>query len=627
MNIEEIDAQYQPQAAPVDIGAIDAKYVPDTSGNPVVPEGQTWETAGGKITGGRVDPGFVKKLELLTAGTHRGVTNFTLGLMSKLPLGEKYQQRIKEADTTIENIREANKKKYTGAYSDIGEVIGEMIVTAPAGGLLGGIMKAGKAVAAAVPLLKGAAKYSTIGAGTVGTNALIESQRYDPSKPGSLFNTEAAMDVIKHPATAAVMGMAGAKFGDWLGASRALGKAKELDPYTVAADIRDPLISMAGKQAQQLENIGDVVGNFVKKASARPTENMNAEDLFNYASKHVKGSLKVLDANNTLMWEKPFKAKPIAAPEEVKKIAINAIGLIKNSGIPAEELSIRSLKKMMEHPGTMTVEEAKKIASLIGKARKNTLSVDTAGVGLDMVQDLSDLQDDVLGQIQKSLSGDDFKDFMAAKAHTLRYNNFKNSVPIVKKAITDEIAAQNLTSQLIGTKRQFRSMKPMYEQMGEKGHNAIVTAKVAQAMESSMTEGHFDLGKFLNKSAVFSNDLKGTDVYKSLEGLNAHLLKVNDKNKGGGWKLPSMASAAAVVAPIAAGTILSGGVGAGVALVSLLATKLVANYSPLKYIMHAFTKKMPDGTYEQLRKAAEKHFTRLGLILTDDGVLKHNKEE
>jgi len=245
MSIQDDIAAYQAQQ-PLDINADILAYQQQQQQpltNPdAVPENQTlsesqFHQAPEEVV--KQEPDFMKKLDLINTGVHRGVTNFTLALMSKLPLSDEWQKKIKSYNTEIGTEQQHNKDTYSGYYSHVGEAAGEMLITLPAGGALGGVIKGAKVVGGVLPTgLKTIGKYgsgSLLGAEVL---AAVESQKYDPENPGQLINKKKVDEVLSNP-LAYAFPAAATKLSVWSDAANKLGAAKERFPNSMARNVKE----------------------------------------------------------------------------------------------------------------------------------------------------------------------------------------------------------------------------------------------------------------------------------------------------------------------------------------------------------------------------------------------------
>lgn len=629
-----LDLGDKPQSIPS--GVIDLGSSPDIESVSAIPADVSSDLVD------KQEPGFLKKLDMINTGVHRGVTKFTLALMSKLPFGEKYQNAIKQVDKDVNDEQEYNKKTYSGYYPQGGELAGEMIATLPAGGLLGkvgqGAIKAGELMPTG---LKTLFKYGTAGVGGAEALALMESQKYDPEKPGQLFNSKTAGETMGSPLSYAIP-MVGTKLNTWLGATEKLGKAREIDPYATANSIKDPdsaskkfgdqffgilpALTEMGHAVKQRSKIGDAVGNWINSVSTEATKNMSASQLMEYAGNQVKGALNVTKLKGDLLWDKPFKYKSITDPEGLKDDVINALDIISNTKkiIPSAGFTEDSLKELLRTKN-LTVDTAKNIRSALGDTIYELGKLGPAAKSVK--EKLSGIKDNVFGHIQKSIGDEDLKDFNAALEYSSMFSKLKKDTPLVRQAIFDNVAAIDLVRNLTGTKRQITHSRGVLNEMTDKGKDSMMVAQIAEAMEKNKKPGGFDLNGFLNstKEANFPESLRKSELYNSFEGLQKYLSSVNDASKVTGFK--QMALGAGLVGATGLGATISAATAAA-PVVGYMAANLIANHSLLKRIFHAIkTKALPENTYEALKKAADKHLTRAGYIITEDGSLRHKNDK
>lgn len=652
MAIQDDIAAYQAQqSAPKDINADIAAYqqgqqaaptaavVPDTSGNPVVPEGQDWTTAGGKVVGGQEEPGFLKKLDMINTGVHRGVTHFTFALMSKLPFGDRWQNAIKKADADVEAEQQHNKKTYGDLYPGIGEVGGELLATLPAGGALGGVAKGAKILGEVLPTgLKTIGKYGASATGGAGVLAGVESQKYDPENPGQLINTEKAGEALSNPLSY-VLPAAATKFSTWAEAAQKLGVAKEEFPNIMARNLKEPGVTQklsdmffnipatltgVGKQAKQVENIGDDISNFIMK-TAGTKEAQTADNLRAYSANIIQSTLKKMGRAEDKVWDKGFKTTPINDVQSVKDDVINAIDLLKTNKIPGYDAVVNSLNNGIRK-GDMKVEDVKKLQTIMSSAAINAKSLE-GGIGNELANSLSGIKDNLLNHIQNSLSPEAMKDFSAARAFSAnKFELFKNA-PLLQKAINDEASAHKLVNSLISEGGVLPPKKAALGILSGKGKDMVAATKIQQALESADTAGHIDLDKFLKATSPYtqSKEIMNKGAYDNLVGLNKYIKTV--KESGNVGKIGQVATGAALAGGAGAGAMGMGTIGMALPLIGYSAASFVANHSPLKSLLYAVTKNLPKNTMDLVTKNIEKHLTRAGYFMSDDGVLKHKDDK
>ena len=585
------------------------------------------------------EPGFLKKLDMINTGVHRGVTHFTLALMSKLPFGDSYQKAIKKVDADIEAEQKQNIEKYTGYYPQGGELAGEMLATLPAGGALGGVAKGATLLGKVAPIgTKTLAKYGSSAIGGAGVLAGMESQKYDPENPGQLINTEAAGEALSNPLAYAIPAL-GTKLSTWAGASRKLGEAKEQFPNIMARNIKEPgatttlsnmvfgipaALTGTGKQAKQAANIGDDISNFIQKI-AGTKEAQTADDLTQYSANIIQSTLKKMGRAEDKIWDKGFKTSPISDVQAVKDDVINAIDLLKTNKIPGYETTVNYLNNGLRK-GELKVDDVKKLQSLVSGAAVNARGLE-GGVGNQLAEDLSLIKDNLLNHIQGSLSPEAMKDFSAARAFSANKFDLFKQAPLLQKAINDEASAHKLVNTLISEGGVLPPKKAAMSILSEGGQDKIAATKLQQALESSDTAGHINLDTFLKKTSPYTQAkvIMNKNAYTSLEGLNKYLKNINEASNVS--RMGQVMIGGALASGAGAGAIGAGAAGLAAPLVAYGAATFIANHSPIKSLLHAVTKNLPSSTYDLVVKNIEKHLTRAGYLVTDDGVLKHKDDK
>mgnify|MGYP001612485651 CR=1 FL=1 len=583
-------------------------------------------------------PGFLKKLDMINTGVHRGVTHFTLALMSKLPLGNSYQNAIKQADAAVEAEQQKNIEKYSGYYPQGGEIGGELLATLPAGGALGSVGKAATIVGKALPTgLKTLGKYGTSAVGGAGVLAGMESQRYDSAHPGQLVNAEAAGEALASPLTYAIPAL-GTKFSTWTEASKKLGVAKEQFPNIMARNLKEPgatttlsnmffgipaALTGMGKQAKQTAGIGDDISNFIMK-QAGTKEAQTADDLTQYSANIVQSTLKKMGRAEDKIWDQGFKTVPISNVQAVKDDVINAIDLLKTNKIPGYETVVNYLNNGIRK-GTLKVDDVKKLQTLVSGSAINAKGLE-GGVGNQLAEELSSIKDNLLNHIQDSLSPEAMKDFSAARAFSANKFELFKKAPLLQKAINDEASAHKLVNTLVSEGGVLPPKKAAMGILSKGGQDMVAATKLQQALESSDTAGRINLDTFLTRTSEYtqSKAIMNKDAYTSLQGLNKYLKNIDDASKVGWWRQAAIAGTVASASGV--GGMAAGTAGLAVPLVAYGAATFVANHSPLKTLLHAVTKNLPSSTYDLVVKNIEKHLTRAGYLMSDEGVLKHKDE-
>lgn len=583
-------------------------------------------------------PGFLKKVDMIASGVDRGVKNFTLALMSKLPFGDKYQSAIKQVDADATATQQDNIRKYGGLYPGIGEVGGETLATLPVGGALGSVVKGAALVGKLAPIgLKTLGKYGTSALGGAGVLAGMDSQRYDSEHPGQLINTDAAGAALSNPLSYVLPAVA-TKLGTWAEASRDLGVAKETFPNIMARNLKDSsapttlsnmffgipaALTGMGKQAQQINGIGDDISNFVQKL-AGTKEAQTADNLTEYSANIVQSTLKKMGRAEDKMWDQGFKTTPITNTQAVKDDVINAIDLLKTNKIPGYETMVNYLNNGIRK-GEMKVDDVKQLQTLISGAAINAKGLE-GGVGNQLAEDLSSVKDNLLNHIQNSLSPNQMNDFSAARAFSANKFDLFKQAPLLQKAINDEASAHKLINTLTSESGVLPPKRAAVSILSKGGQDMLGATKVQQALESSDTAGNINLDSFLTKTSPYTQSkvIMNQGAYDSLQGLNKYLKNIDEASKVGWWRQAAIAGTIGSAA--GAGAIGAGATGLAVPLVAYGAATFVANHSPLKTLLHAVTKNLSSSTYDLVTKNIQKHLTRAGYFIGDDGVLKHKDD-
>jgi hypothetical protein len=651
--------QSNPQAVPdnqesqfISPDAQKAAETQDILGNPKDSNFDTsglepWQYQGGLVTGSKREPGFMKTLDMLNTGVHRGVTHFTLGLMSMLPFGDKYQKAIKQVDSDVEAEQQKNIKTYNSATPVVGEIGGELLATAPAGGLLGGVAKAANALADVAPTgLKLLSRYGTSGVGGAGilsgTTALeYQGDQFDPAKATDKFK-EGMLSPLNYVAP-----MAGQALGRYLDKSRALQKVTDEGTDVLPRDLKEkgpgrtlsylfydslPMMTNMGRRVQQLGDIGESIGNVVRKISGTP-EAMTSDDLINYAGKNLQMGLQGLKAKETLLWDKPFAKTLVSDVASVRDLGTQAQKILAETSLPNVNRVNNQIQLILDKGEKLTIDDVKKLRSHISKSASDAYA-QPGGTGYDIGKDLSELRNKLYEPMESSMGVNDLKDFKAATTFSKSQYELEDSLPAVKKAIKSEIEANKIIEGIIKDSVSFDKSKAM-ELMSEKGQRATKGAIVAKALESSASDTGVNLTAFLKKVAPpegtsTAEKLLGNE-YQHIEGLAKHLSAINEAKRIGSFgKFAAIGTGAGAAAGL--GVAASQGTGNSdwsttAAMVSYPVMLMAANNPVLKRLLGASTRKLSDSTYKHINNKIQDIFTRAGYLYNEDGTMSKKGDD
>jgi hypothetical protein len=655
----KLEADYNnlsaPQSLPSQPSAA-AQETLNTIGNPKDPNFDTtglqdWEHVGGIVEGTKRQPGFLKTLDNMTTGVHRGVTHFTFALMSKLPFGEKYQEAIKKADADIEAEQQKNIRTYSGIAPQVGEFAGEMLATAPLGGAyLKTAQLANKARELAAPGFKMLSQYGTNIAGSLGLGAAAESQRYDPENPTQLINTKAASDFLTSPA-ALIAPIVATRLGNWVKASQEFNAAKEIDPNVVRRDLYKnptvrsalqqtldfvPALTQTGKRVEQMGSIGPDIQNWISKTFRTP-EAMNSEDLTKYAADKLTQTFKRMKDLNNRLWEKGFKNSKVEDVASINDISQQAMNVLKTSGIPTSKASKAFMTEILgkarpageqasnildavgkpiissvPQKGNYTVGDVKNLQSLIGDAAGDAYALNNE-TGRRIGVQLSGLRDKLFDVMGQNISKQDLKDFTAARTFSRKQYEMMDSSNAIRKAAESEQGAIQFIDKMLKKGHEIDKTQAM-GLVGPEGQNAVRATKLTKLVEQYDKDGGFNLSSFINatKNDPQTKALLGKDYHEALQGLNNYLSKVKEGTSVGFGRQLVMGGLAG--GSMLAGGGLAGGIpGIGAAVVAYPALSYLANNSPAKRLLGALTKDLPKETYEHI-------FNKVGALLSRSGI-------
>lgn len=584
-------------------------------------------------------PSFLKKLDMINTGVHRGVTHFTYKLMSMVA-GEKGKEAIKRADKKLQEEFEGNIEKYGAGYSKAGEVAGEVLATLPAGAGFGAVAKGASLASKAAPYgLKTIAKYGTSAVGGAGLFAGLESQRYDPENPDQLINQEAAEKALSSPLSYA-MPMLGTKLGTWMERSRQLQEARKVMPNILPRDVLEkgptrklshqffdslPALTGTGKRIQQLESIGDDVHNLIRKISGG-NDAITSKDLFKFSANKLQMGLKRLERGQAELWNKPFLKQKIANKLDLQDVGVDAINLVDEikSSIPLAARAKTQIEKILSKKD-LQIDDLKNFQTVLGNMTSAVRKANAGGIGRELASDIGALRDKVMRIAESNLSKGDLKDFLAAKAYSANLFKMKESMPQIKKALTDEIAAKQIIKNIIGDSPKYPREK-ITGILSPRGQKAVQAAKIAEALESSIVDNRVNIDSFLKKTSEFTSvpEVLGSANYKMLEGINKYLSSINEAANVGWWRQATLAAGAGSQAVYGQGP---SSVVAGAALITAPATVWIANHPYLKQAFGALTKKLSSSAYQHLTNKIEQTLVRAGFYMGQDNTITHKDEE
>lgn len=591
-------------------------------------------------------PSFLKSVEMIKTGAMKGSLTFTANL---LDYTDRKLQGIKgNAPSTISEAVDywtkevdKNKKEYpkSGA-SDIGQVGAEML--SPIWGPVGkGLELAGKAGKFAEEMLPYGAK--TLGkytsSGVLGSESLAAAggQTYDPSNPGQeIMNQKGVEDSLNNPLNAALP-MGASFLSKYAENSNKLAKANESIP-TFNRNLKDnkspvktlsdmffgvlPAITSAGKQIAQTRDMGETLSKFVGTLSGKALSS-NPEELTSYAAKQVHGTLKAMDLKGDLLWEQVPKSNLIADTSAVKQQAMEASALIDKTGIGGESLLKTNLENL-SNKKTLSVEDAIKIQSQIGKASVNAFNME-GGAGIELGQQLLTTKNAILDHINTSMPDEGKQALAAARQYTAEFHGLLSQSPLIKSAVENETNAWGLVKALSGDIYSFNKVKGAFDAMTPVSQQSLVVAKIAQEVNKSDKATRFNLDSFLQNTKMFPNAIKNTETFKALEGLRPYLSAMDQASKVGWWRQAAVGTA--IAGATGAGAALAGPIGASAALVSYGALTYIANRSIMKRFLGALTKDLPESTFNHIVGTVTKQLTKAGYVLGEDGVFKHKDDK
>lgn len=553
--------------------------------------------------------------------------------------------------------------KYLAGATIPGTELGVMGVNA-AGKALEKIGAGPAAIGKASPFFtKTAAEYGAAGARDLATFSAVEGLRYNPENLEAGFNSDKALEMLENPALALGASAIGHKVGKYLDNSRSLGKAKETySPYATAYQLKDqgptrtleakalgvlPNLFGFGKLVDQIHSISADTRDFVGKMLGSP-EIRNGVDAGEKAGRYVQAALKRTKRTEDQAWKAVPKDAQIVNKSGLKQDVLAAQEILKDSEITLAGKTSKYLdKNTPETPTTslilppstkkdylnellnkdnFTVADAKEIQSLISSAANSARHMKGGGdTARRMANDLQAVKENVLNKIDESL--DENGQIAFKKARQISKQNFElmGLAPSMSKAVHNGVVAQQIADKLISESTSGKAVAPVMDKMSEQGRNMVAKYKLLKSLDSHTNpDGSVNMQGFMKQTGDLSrtNKVMSPGTYGAYQGFLKYLEGVDEAASTGWW------TQATVAGTVAAGAIAKGGVsktlGTAVAA-SYPVLGMIANHSPLKSLLHALTRKLPDSTYNAVAKNIEKYLTRGGFYITD-GVMKKRDE-
>lgn len=604
-------------------------------------------------------PGFLKSVEMIASGAAQGSLEYTSRLMNMMgnisanatgsssrgmffeSKSPKEESLVTKGYKTWEQKNEADAKKYHGAevLQTVGSLPMELITTAPLSNpVFGAVSTVAKKAGEYAPRgLKKIAEYGTAGAGGALGIAGLEGTQFNSDKPNEPFGFDQAAESLKDPLSY-ILPAAGQKVGNWMGTSRELQQLKKILPDATAADLENPNIVKSVKQAffspitnlanqtKQMEGIGDAISKYIGELSGNIVMESGKAAKYSKDFKEVSGqqfnkALQSLKQGMDDMWLKPFRVAPIENPQDIKNIAIEAMDILKNSGIPTSQRSIQQINKGLQKD-KFTVEDVKSVYSTIGDAAGDAYSLGNQTAN-SMGSELSALKNQMIDRVQAGLSPKDLKDFTAARTMSKQYYDTINESTKIKDALYSEINAKNLTKSIIGEAEALNKQNAL-GLTTPVGRNAIWATKLTDVLKKSGYEGAdgINLKTFIDETRAASNlpELMG-DTYKAIEGLDVVLKNIYQSNQAKPSKLLGAIGSLGAVGAVGGAAASVGAMPAMAGVATYAALAGISKYSPLKSTLGLMTQKLSDSGYKRLTDVIERGLVTGGYFLTDDGVL------
>lgn len=493
---------------------------------------------------------------------------------------------------------------------------------------------------AAPHFTKTALEYGAAAGRDLTTFSAVEGLRYNPENPEQGFNSDKALEMLENPSLAAAASAVGHKFGKYMANSRALGKAKDTySPYATAYQLKEqgpsrtfmskalgvlPNLFGWGKLIDQLESTSADTRDFIGKILGTP-EISRSVDAGEKAGRYVQAALKRTKLAEDHAWNAVPQNVTVAETDHVKKITSNILQDLKNNS-PIDSRLLGSLETFISKP-SFTSGDVKKIHTKIGNVLSRLYSHDDvalmAGEG-NIINRIKEGKDGLLNILQGNL--DDAGNRALDKARNISTKNFElmGISPMVPKAVENGVEAQKIADKLISETTGSKVMDPVLGKMSGEGKNAVAKYKLLKSLDKyTNPDGSVNLGGFIKDTGPLSQQSKlmGKGTLAAYEGFLKYLQGVDEAAKTGWWTQSVVAGTVGTAAATKGGVSKTLGM---VVAASYPVLGFIANHAPIKSLLHAATRKLPDDTYNAVMKNIEKHLTRAGFYISD-GVI--NKKE
>jgi hypothetical protein len=201
----------------------------------------------------------------------------------------------------------------------------------------------------------------------------------------------------------------------------------------------------------------------------------------------------------------------------------------------------------------------------------------------------------------------------------------KKSSKVIRDAMVSEAGAKNFVENLISESGSLKKETGLGI-LSPQGKNLVAASKMADVIKQSDTGGKLNIGRFLDKVKEDTQlpETIGPDNWKALQGVKPYLEAIQERAKVGWWRQAAIGAGVAGATGLGA---LASGAGAAIPLIAYGAATLISNHSPLKTMLGALTKNLPDSTYNLLLDKITSKFTKAGYMMSQDGNLQHKDED
>jgi hypothetical protein len=572
--------------------------------------------------------------------------------MTKAP----YKALKNKADPYLQEQQDIYQKNVAESPSLLAPRIGgELLGSAPLGGLFGQLAKAPGAVGSMLPRgLQTLGKYATAGlTGSAGAGA-YGAMQYEPGQEG-LLNMDRAKEYATNP-IAPLLGMGGAALSTYgqRTANMASAQNRAFGAKVLNRDVKKsgkavdmvfdsiPLIGGEATRLQQRTTFIPAVGKFVKSLSANTVHKTQSgtKNLEVAAQQSIKSATARITAAEKNIW-KPIndvQSKIVLGGTKVQDLKVKAVELIDSHGAEISQMNpglgnaINKLfiKSTKHNPTFEDLKSAKSVISEYLYGGKKELSRPAYQAVHGFLRGVYNNLDDSIAKVNPAL----VDSYHAANAFTAsKHEMFNQAGKQFQNAVVDNANAYAFVRKLV-TEPSPTKVGRMAAPFTGKELNTMRAGIINKHLKDSLNvKGELDLDKFLKLTSQEKNtkEIMGS-TYQMLSGLREAMKPVQESltrsqsERMGGSIMRT--GQAAMLGGAAYGAMSAPGI-TGAIVGSVAAINYLANNSPVKKALISLTRARNNPKLlEALTKRVTPMLQRLGVAAMpqEDGSITIKKE-